>query len=116
MRRIPRFLLIHSAKLYEASGGGFFGAQCGEPTELSFVRIDYSGKINRDGVKGFNDKASGDAKLFYDCGNSLPLGVEFRIGQRVIFSGKSFSVSGVSVIYGRSSPHHIEVTLEEIGI
>lgn len=116
MRRIPRYLLIHRAKLYEASEGGFFGAGCDEAVELSFVRIDYSAKINRDGVKGFNDKASGDAKLFYDCGNSLPLGVEFRIGQRVVFSGKSFSVSGVSVLYGRNSPHHIEVTLEEIGV
>ena len=113
MRRIPRFLLIHRAKLYEGKSGGFFAA---EPTELSFIRIDYAAKINRDGVKGFNDKASGDAKLFYDCGNSLPLGVEFRIGQRVVFSGKSFSVSGVSVFYGRNSPHHIEVTLEEVGI
>lgn len=119
MRRIPRYLLIHRAKLYEAkdgASGGFFGAEDAEPTELSFIRIDHSSKINRDGIKGFNDKASGDAKLFYDCGNSLPTGVEFQIGQRVIFSGKGFSVSGVSVIYGRNSPHHIEVTLEEVGI
>lgn len=116
MRRIPRYLLIHRAKLYEGKNGGFFAAEQAEPTELSFIRIDYAAKINRDGVKGFNDKASGDAKLFYDCGNSLPLGVEFRIGQRVVFSGKSFSVSGVSVLYGRNSPHHIEVTLEEVGI
>lgn len=116
MRRIPRYLLIHRAKLYEGKSGGFFAAEQVGPTELSFIRIDYAAKINRDGVKGFNDKASGDALLIYDCGNSLPLGVEFRIGQRAVFSGKSFSVSGVSVLYGRNSPHHIEVTLEEIGI
>lgn len=116
MRRIPRYLLIHRAKLYEAANGDFFGAEQAEPTELSFIRIDHAARINRDGVKGFNDKASGDAKLFYDCGNSLPSGVDFHIGQRVVFSGKSFSVSGVSVLYGRSSPHHIEVTLEEIGV
>lgn len=117
MRRIPKFLLIHRAKLYEnSSSSGFFGAEYGEPTELSFIRIDSTAKINRDGIKGFNDKASGDALLIYDCGNSLPSGVDFRIGQRIVFSGKSFSVSGVSVLFGRNSPHHIEVTLEEIGV
>ena len=116
MRRIPRYLLIHRAKLYGGKSGGFLAAESEEPTKLSFIRIDYAAKINRDGVKGFNDKSSGVAKLFYDCGNSLPPGVEFRIGQRVFFSGKSFSVSGISVLYGRNSPHHIEVTLEEIGI
>ena len=116
MRRIPKFLLIHGAKLYEENNGRFFGAGQTEPTELSFIRIEHSSRINRDGVKGFNDKSSGDALLFYACGNSLPSGVEFRIGQRLVFSGKSFSVSGVSVIYGDNSPHHIEVTLEEVGV
>lgn len=116
MRRIPKYLLIHRAKLYEEASGGFYGAKQSEPAELSFIRIDHSAKINRDGVKGFNDKASGDALLIYDCGNSLPSGVDFRIGQRVVFMGKNFSVSGVSVIYGRNYPHHIEVDLEEIGI
>lgn len=115
MRCIPKYLLIHRAKLYEEDNGGFFGAESGEPIELSFIRIDYSGKINRDGVKGFNDKASGEALLIYDCKNSLPSAVEFCIGQRVVFSGRSFSVSGVRVLYGRSAPHHIEVSLEEIG-
>ena len=116
MRRIPKYLLIHRAKLYEGNNGSFFGAEQAEPTELSFIRIEHSSRINRDGVKGFNDKSSGDALLFYDCGNSLPSGVEFCIGQRVVFSGKSFSVSGVSVLYGGNSPHHIEVTLEEVGV
>lgn len=116
MRRIPKYLLIHRAKLYEVKNGGFFAAESEGPTELNFIRIDHSPKINRDGIKGFNDKSSGEAKLFYDCGNSLPSGMEFRIGQRIVFSGKNFTVSGVSVFYGGTSPHHIEVTLEEVGV
>lgn len=116
MRCIPRYLLIHRAKLYERKKGGFFDDEKNEPTELSFIRIDYSAKINRDGVKGFNDKGSGSALLIFDCKNSLPSGMEFSIGQRVVWGGKSFTVSGVEVIYGSTAPHHIEVTLEEIGI
>ena len=40
MRRIPRYLLIHRAKLYGGKSGGVLAAESEEPTKLSFIRID----------------------------------------------------------------------------
>lgn len=117
MTAIPISLLIHSAELYKNNFIGDFNREASdEPVILRYIRIDGRKAINLDGVKGFNDKASGGATLFYDYRNSLPHGVEFSIGQKIVFDGRRYIVGAVKVLYDRSSVHHAEVSLEEVGI
>lgn len=117
MTAIPISLLIHSAELYKNSSAGDFDTDTSdEPVTLRFIRIDGSKSVNIDGVKGFNDKGSGCATLFYDKRNSLPQGAVFSIGQKIIFDGRRYTVSAVKQLYDDRSIHHTEVSLEEVGI
>lgn len=117
IRAIPRYLLVHRAELYNIAGVGCFGERnYEEPISLRFIRVDYTSGINRDGIKGFNDKGAGQAVLIYDCRNSLPSGVGFEIGQKIVFEGHVFTVCKTAVYYGIKRAHHIEVIMEEVGI
>ena len=117
MRAIPKYLLIHRAELYDVMGNGVFGEKLySEAVQLENVRIDYTSGINRDGIKGFNDKGAGQAVLIYDCKNSSPAGVEFKTGQKIVFGNKTFTVSETAVYWGKNAPHHTEVIMEEVGI
>lgn len=117
MRAIPKYLLIHRAELYDVMGNGVFGEKLySEAVQLENVRVDYTSGINRDGIKGFNDKGAGQAVLIYDCRNSSPVGLEFNIGQKVIFGKRTFTVSGAAIYWGKNAPHHIEVTMDEVGL
>lgn len=117
MRAIPKYLLIHRAELYNVIKNGVFGEKTySEAVALENVRIDCTSGINRDGIKGFNDKGAGQAVLIYDHRNSSPAGVEFEIGQKVVFRNKTFTVSETAVYWGKNAPHHTEVIMEEVGI
>jgi hypothetical protein len=54
--------------------------------------------------------------MYYDCKNSMPDGMTFKSGQKIIWDGHEFTVNGCTVYYGSQKPHHAEVTLEEVGL
>ena len=76
MRPIPRSLLIHSAKLYEARENSWQEQELVELAELTHIRVEPASKMI---ITSDNRSVTLSATLFYDCRNSAR-GVEFKPG------------------------------------
>ncbi len=107
MKPIPRSLLIHSAKLYEARENSWQEQELIELAQLTHVRVEPASKMI---VTSDNRSVTLTATLFYDCRNSLPT-VEFRPGYIVEFNGRKYRVETVEVLCDRLKLHHLEVGL-----
>ena len=107
MRPIPRSLLIHSAKLYEARENSWQEQELVELAELTHIRVEPASKMI---LPSDNRSVTLSATLFYDCRNSAR-GVEFKPGYIVEFGGKRYRVETVEVFYDRQKLHHLEVGL-----
>lgn len=107
MKPIPRSLLIHSAKLYEARENSWQEQELIELAQLTHVRVEPASKMI---ITSDNRSVTLTATLFYDCRNSLPT-VEFKPGYIVEFDGKRYRVETVEVLYDKQKLHHLEVGL-----
>lgn len=84
-------LLPHSAVLKTLSEKGTAADSYNE-TRLSRIRIDLDEGFSSDS-KGTERRKGG--ALYYDCRMSLPHGVRFEAGQKIVFEGKEYEVAGV---------------------
>lgn len=107
MKPIPRSLLIHSAKLYEARENSWQEQELVKLAELTRIRVEPASKMI---ITSDSRSVTLSATLFYDCRNSLPT-VDFRPGYIVEFNDRKYRVETVEVLYDRQKLHHLEVGL-----
>ena len=108
---IPRYLVPHTVTLVERlSSDGWGGGSSELKTKINFVRIEPC-RSQRFSLSG--DIPEVKAKLFFDPFSSVPAGVSFETGDKVIFGSEEFTVSEVQEFYGLSGRiHHLEVLLK----
>jgi len=110
MRPIPRALLIHSATLAQAATDAN-GAETLTPlAELRRVRVEPG---DTQTLTKEDTRRGRAALLMYDVRNSLPRGVAFAAGQRVLFEGVRYRVETVDLLYDGRRLHHVEAGLRE---
>lgn len=108
MRPIPRGMLNHTAQLMQDTGDGYHGEALTPVATLTRVHVAVS--VNE--AEGRTDtRTEYKGLLMYDARNSLPRGVEFAPGQRVVYSGTVYRVEAVQPLYDGQRLHHVELTL-----
>ena len=108
MRPIPRALLIHSATLATAETDGYQNETLTPVAELTRVRVE---PIETETLSTRETRAQTTALLVYDARNSLPKGVTFAAGQRVLYGGECYRVETVAQLYDGRRLHHTEIGL-----
>lgn len=110
MRPIPKSLLIHEAMLHKLVDGGsrWDENELDTGKKLSFVRMESSSKVIRDKN---NAEVQLAATLFYDCKNSKPRGVVFKVYDVIIFNGEKHKIQVVEPLYDDRKLHHYELGL-----
>lgn len=104
---IPKGLLIHTATLKSPTGNDSWQDTTYSGTILKSVRIEPCSKVI---YTNDNTKVQLSGTLFFDCKNSIPKDAVFEIGQKLVWSGREFTIATIEPIYGRKL-HHIEVGL-----
>lgn len=113
MRPIPKRLLIHTVTLNKKINEDRWGkGELDDGISLTHVRIEPSGKIVRDKN---NAEIQLAATLFYDCRNSDPRGVEFKVDDIVVFNGVKHRIEVVEPLYDDKRLHHYELGLVKGG-
>jgi hypothetical protein len=108
MKAIPKRLLIHTVTLERTTRNRWGEEMVEDEQELTFVRIDPSGKIVRDKN---NAEIQLAATLFYDCRNSRPRDVEFLVDDIIVFNGQKHKVQTIEALYDERKLHHYELGL-----
>ena len=109
MRPIPKTLLIHTVTLCKKGEEDRWGKDNPDyGTELTYVRMEPSGRIVRDKN---NAEIQLAALLFYDCKNSSPRDVEFCVDDIIVFNGMKHKVETVDPLYDNRGLHHYELGL-----
>ena len=113
MRAIPKSLLIHTVTLHKKINKDKWGkGELDQGTELTCVRMEPSGKIVRDKN---NAEIQLVATLFYDCKNSRPKDVVFKVDDLIAFNGVMHRVEVVEPLYDNKRLHHYELGLVKGG-
>ncbi len=113
MRAIPKSLLIHYATLHKKVNEDRWGkGELDAGVELTYVRMEPSGKIVRDKN---NAEIQLAATLFYDCKNSSPQGIAFCEDDIIVFNGVKHRVQTVEPLYDEKRLHHYELGLVKSG-
>lgn len=102
-------LLVHEALVSRKKGvTADRVTKYGEPVKLSKIRVGMSRGVTANGT------VSDDSlKLFYFCGQSLPLGFEFDCDMKITFEGREYFPQKIDSYYTASDrPHHYVVTLK----
>ena len=55
------------------------------------------------------------ATLFYDCRNSRPSDVSFKVDQVVDFNGQKYQIKTVETLYDNLKLHHYEIGMVRYG-
>lgn len=110
MRPIPKSLLPHTVMLHKKknSGGRYEEDSLDYGIKLAYVRMEPSGRIVRD-KNGAEIQLA--ATLFYDCKNSTPSGIMFKVDDVIVFNGQKHRVQVVEPLYDRRNLHHYELGL-----
>jgi len=108
MRPIPKRLLIHNINHIRNDKDPF-----GSPTEVfnnpvKRVRIEPTQKriLGKE-----NTEVQLNSLVFYDCINSNPKGIEFKIEDVIEFNGTNYTVKAIEPLYDESKLHHYEIGL-----
>lgn len=113
MRPIPKSLLIHTATLHKKINKDKWGkGELDQGVGLTYVRLEPSGKIVRDKN---NAEIQLVATLFYDCKNSRPKDVVFKVDDLIAFNGVMHRVEVVEPLYDDKRLHHYELGLVKGG-
>lgn len=112
---IPKYLLPHTAVLTTEYAEDKWGHPKTEVTTLAVIRIEPCIKFAKTD-EGTDVQLS--ATLFFDCKNSLPSDVKFRLAgddgcerQTVTFGGRKYVVGVIKPLYSGNRLHHYEVGL-----
>ena len=110
MKPIPKSLLPHSVMLHKKvnAGGRFEEDSLDDGTKLTYVRMEPSSRIVRDNNGAEIQLA---ATLFYDCRNSDPKDISFKVDDVIVFNGQKHRVQVVEPLYDRNKLHHYELGL-----
>ncbi len=109
MRAIPKRLLIHTAVKHGKPETDRWGnGTLDSGTEMKYVRMEPSGKVIRDKNHAEIQLA---ATLFYDCRNSAPKGLSFKLDEIIVFHGQKHQVKLVEPFYDGRRLHHYELGL-----
>lgn len=109
MKSIPKKLLIHTVKHIREKETDRWGCSNIEyENELRFVRIEPSKQIARDKN---NAEIQLSATLFFDCHNSKPTSVEFRVDDKVLFKGEAYRIKIIEPLHDEDKLHHYELGL-----
>lgn len=79
---------------------------------LSKVRIEPSRQIVRDKN---NSEIQLAATLFYDCRNSRPVGINFKVDQIIDFNGQKHQIKTIEPLYDNLKLHHYEIGMVRYG-
>ena len=113
MKPIPKKLLIHTVVLYEKTSIDKWGSEkLDDGQVLSKVGIEPSRKIVRDKN---NSEIQLAATLFYDCRNSQPIGINFKVDQIIDFNGQKYQIKTVETLYDNLKLHHYEIGMVRYG-
>ena len=110
MRPIPKSLLPHTVTLHKKvnSGGRYEEDSLDSGIRIAYVRMEPSSRIVRD-KNGAEIQLA--ATLFYDCKNSTPSGIAFKVDDVIVFNGQKHRVQIVEPSYDRNKLHHYELGL-----
>lgn len=109
MKPIPKKLLIHTVCRYEKFNEDKWGNYADEPKdEIRFVRFEPSSKIVR---TVNNAEIQLSATIIYDCKNSRPKGVNFKLDDIITFNGEKHRVQLIEPLYDGQKIHHLEIGL-----
>lgn len=108
MKPLPKHWLIHSAVLKTQIGEDGWQSPTHTEQAIGRIRIEPSGRFVTDKE---NRQIQLAATLFYCCRNSVPRGVEFVEGQKLVFDGRKYQVETVEKLYDGRRLHHYEVGL-----
>jgi hypothetical protein len=108
MRPIPRTLLIHTATLAQAAADANGNETLTTIAELRRVRVEPD---DTETAAQDETKAERTALLLYDAVNSVPRGVTFAVGQRVLYAGARYRVEAVALLHDGRRMHHVEASL-----
>ena len=113
MKPIPKKLLIHTIMLYEKTSIDKWGSEkLDDGQVLTKVRIEPSNQIVRDKN---NSEIQLAATLFYDCRNSQPIGINFKVDQIIDFNGQKHQIKTIEPLYDKLKLHHYEIGMVRYG-
>ncbi len=109
MRPIPKKLLIHTASQSRRTDIDRWGAaEIAQIAELQFVRLEPSKQVTRDKN---NAEIQLAATLFFDCKNSKPADIEFKVDDLILFNGEKYQIKVIEPLYDEHRLHHYELGL-----
>ncbi len=109
MRSIPKRLLIHEAVHAVSTDTDRWGTEMlANRQKLECIRIEPSEKIIRDKN---NAEVQLAATLFYDCRNSRPKGMEFKVDDIILVNEEMYKVQVCEPLYDAKKLHHFELGL-----
>lgn len=111
---IPKHLLIHSATheygrpVQDDNGNDVWPSSQG----LERVRVEPSGKLVLDrNLSRQNNEVRLSMLMFFDARNSVPTGIEFEHGDRIVWGGQPYRVASIDKLYDGTNFHHFEIGL-----
>ena len=110
MKPIPKKLLIHTIVLYEKTSIDKWGSEKLDNGEV--LSIEPSRQIVRDKN---NSEIQLAATLFYDCRNSRPVGINFKVDQIIDFNGQKHQIKTIEPLYDNLKLHHYEIGMVRYG-
>lgn len=109
MHPIPKKLLIHTViHAREADNDRWEEAGLIDQQVLNRVRMEPSCKTVRDKN---NAEIQLAATLFYDCKNSQPRGMEFKVDDIILFNDQKYAIQLLEPLYDGKKLHHYEMGL-----
>ncbi|MEG2428888.1 MAG: putative minor capsid protein [Oscillospiraceae bacterium] len=109
MQPIPKRLLIHKATLLKNGINDHWGnAPPPEMVAILHVRIEPSSKIIQDKQ---NKQIQLSSLLIYDCKNSSPKNLIFKVQDIIKFNDNELVVASIESFYDEKNLHHIELGL-----
>jgi hypothetical protein len=105
-RPIPKALLPHTVILKTPKQEGVFFD--GEQDEITLynVRFEQDEKVRQS--RSGENRTKG-ARIYYDCVNSAPSGVEFNTAQLVVFCGNVYKIEAVKTVMAANQIHHYRI-------
>jgi len=107
-RPIPKALLPHTAKLRILSHDGTFTDAYYDEETLYNVRVELNEKFRQSKSGELRTKG---ARMYFDCVNSSPSGIEFKPEQSVDFCGDVFKIEEVKAVMAADKVHHYRIEM-----
>ncbi len=102
---IPRGLLRQKITLLVPDESGY-SAQ-----DISSVRVVKTSKVREYNSTVIRD--SSEILVYYDCTNSVPVGITFSAGMLILFEDRRYEIISAEEFSGER-PHHIRITARTV--